>query len=202
MIHAGIGVTHVNAFLTSVNIPPIDAKNMKRKEREIGPAIESLAKKSCTDALWEEREISNDELKLSYDMGWQKRGRGFNSQTGVGHMIGHKGGKVVGYKTRNKRCVTCHKAFRSGKRAKKHDCRRNWYQSSKAMEPDVAKEISLEIMTELDTGIHSIIGDEDSTTTKILREEVDSKIMKESDIIHVKRTLNNHLHAIKLTTKS
>ena len=77
MLHAGIGPTHVNALLTSINLPPVGQNTLKAREREIGPAIESVAKKSCEEAIECERKLG-----ASYDMGWQKRGKGHNSLTG------------------------------------------------------------------------------------------------------------------------
>lgn len=201
MLHAGVGPTHVNALLSSMNIPPIARNTLKRREREVGPAVEKVAKRSCTDAFSEEREKSGGEnITTSYDMGWQKRGRGYNSLTGVGHMIGLKSRKVVGYKTRNKRCSICHFATLRRKRPRRHDCRRNWSQSSKAMEPDAAVAIAMDIS---DSGgsIASIIGDNDSTTIKKLREEVDHDIEKQADIVHTKRSLNNSLHEMKKANK-
>ena len=64
-------------------------------------------------------------LRVSFDCGWAKRGRAMNSLTGVGVNIGTETGKVVGYATRNKRCITCDVAQRLGRPPRKHDCRRN-----------------------------------------------------------------------------
>lgn len=90
MLHAGIGPTHVNALLTSLNLPAVNEKTMKSREREVGPAIETIAKKSCEEALkaekdfWKKGETEEDVVNIgvSFDMGWQKRGKGHNSLTG------------------------------------------------------------------------------------------------------------------------
>ena len=92
MLHAGIGPTHVNALLTSVNLPAVGESTLKAREREVGPAIEEVAKRSCLDALqaekryWTSKEVSDEPASVaigaSYDMGWQKRGKGHNSLTG------------------------------------------------------------------------------------------------------------------------
>lgn len=91
MLHAGIGPPHVNALFTSINLPPVSKNILKVREREIGPAIESVAKKSCEEAIeiekrfWSSEENSGAEtinIGVSYDMGWQKRGKGHNSLTG------------------------------------------------------------------------------------------------------------------------
>ena len=89
MLHAGIGPTHVNSLLTSLNVPAVGKNTLKAREREVGQAVEKLAKRSCEDALAAEKEYwRKDESEVtvaigtSYDMGWQKRGKGHNSLTG------------------------------------------------------------------------------------------------------------------------
>lgn len=93
MLHAGIGPAYVNALLTSINLPPVGENMLKTREREVGPAMESVAKKSCAEAIDAEKkcwidgrqELESDTVKIgaSYDMGWQERGKGHNSLTGV-----------------------------------------------------------------------------------------------------------------------
>lgn len=54
MLHAGIGETHINNFLTSMNVPPIHHKTLKRREREAGKGIETVANRLMAKALLEE----------------------------------------------------------------------------------------------------------------------------------------------------
>lgn len=99
-VHAGIGPTHVNAFLTSMNIPPIAHTTLNRRQMEAGLKIESVAKQSCITSTSFERDMqmkadgscdlesenkntAQVNLTVSYDMGWQKRGRAHNSLTGL-----------------------------------------------------------------------------------------------------------------------
>ena len=42
MEHAGIGPTHVNNFLSSLNVPPVSEWMLRNREEEIWPAIEQL----------------------------------------------------------------------------------------------------------------------------------------------------------------
>ena len=51
MLHAGIGPSHVNSLLTSINLPAVAENTLKAREREIGPVIEKVAKESCETAL-------------------------------------------------------------------------------------------------------------------------------------------------------
>ncbi|CAG5109298.1 Protein of unknown function [Cotesia congregata] len=46
-LHSGIGATHVNKMLASVDMPSIDSKMFKKYENEIGTAVEEVAKESC-----------------------------------------------------------------------------------------------------------------------------------------------------------
>ena len=94
MLHAGIGPTHVNQLLSSINVPSGGESTLKAREREVGPQIEKLAKESCLESLerernlWkEESEKENVEIGASYDMGWQKRGKAHNSLTGTLHIV-------------------------------------------------------------------------------------------------------------------
>ena len=74
-----------------LNIPPVHGDTLKAREREIGPAIEDIANTSCERMLEEEKkqwgstERVNETVPIgaSYDMGWQKRGKGHNSLTGT-----------------------------------------------------------------------------------------------------------------------
>ena len=89
MLHAGIGPSHVNALLTSINTPPVSQSTFKAREREVGPAIKEAAKASCEEAMEVEKECWRKETEevvsigASYDMGWQKRGKGHNSLKGL-----------------------------------------------------------------------------------------------------------------------
>lgn len=206
MIHAGIGPTHVNAFLTTMDIPAVSSTMLQGRSSEAGPAIEVVAKASCTAARIAERtaeleksstpdEGQDVHIPVSYDMGWQKP-RGFNSLTGTGHVMGPNTGYVLDYETRNKRCAQCDSAKRRKEIAKTHDCRKNFSGSSKAMEGSVAVSLFKKAL-DTNTKYKTLIGDDDSTTIAWLRAEVDSEVEKQSDINHSKRALHGQLAAIK-----
>ena len=44
-LDAGTGETHLNTILTTLNIPPMSRSTFKRREREVGLAVEHVAKK-------------------------------------------------------------------------------------------------------------------------------------------------------------
>ncbi|MES9904366.1 MAG: hypothetical protein ABW168_17025 [Sedimenticola sp.] len=57
MVHAGIGEKHLNALLTTLGVPHINAKTLKRRERDIGPFIEKTAKESCLESSYAEKAL-------------------------------------------------------------------------------------------------------------------------------------------------
>jgi hypothetical protein len=119
-LHAGIGQTHINNLLATTNIPGLTNNTFKHRGREVGLAVEKVAKKSCKQVINDEKIIAlsngiqSDENKVlpvacSFDMGWQKRGKGHNSNTGH-------------YTTRVKTCRCCDYVKAKNIAAKPHDC--------------------------------------------------------------------------------
>ena len=287
MIHVGEGAKHVRQFMATLNMPSPCQKTMKKKEREVGQALEQLAAETCREATEQEkmavsRKRKHDDLEgegdeptgpqspaqnknglelvcficdksvpstlrtcaqcsrkfhhmcgadehgklcnvclqggpapgpdksasttvglaVSYDMGWAKRGKGHNSLEGVGHAIGVETGKVLSFGTRKKRCATCWRSEQRGVSPPKHDCRRNWYGSAKAMEGDVAVQLASQAReTTLDVSYSTFIGDDDACTISKLHKEVSADIEKWSDVVHAKRSLGKHLFELRDNTK-
>ena len=113
-LHSGMGNTHLNNLLSTMNVPTMNHNLFKRREREVGNALEKVATDSCKFNSNLEKKIaekssglSADRLPgvaVSYDMGWQKRGREHNSATGHGAAMGPATGKNLSYSTRCKMC--------------------------------------------------------------------------------------------------
>ena len=55
-LHAGMGHTHVNHLLSTMNVPTISHKAYKVREREVGSCVEALVKESCNDVIYLQRE--------------------------------------------------------------------------------------------------------------------------------------------------
>lgn len=109
---SGIGYTHVNSFLMTLNVPTINRTAYKRRQREIGLAIEEVASNSCQMVLGNEVEIEKANgrtpdhdglmpLSVSYDMQWLKRRRANDSLTGHGAIMRYKTKKVLHFSSPN-----------------------------------------------------------------------------------------------------
>nr|XP_006821803.1 PREDICTED: uncharacterized protein LOC102801212 [Saccoglossus kowalevskii] len=183
--------THVNNFLASLNIPGIHHKTLKKREREAGVGIENVAKRLCVKALTEEQKLSSHEnqVDISFDGAWQRRGSGkeYNSLSGHGAAIGEATGKIMGYAVRSKGCNICENGDMN---TRKHDCRKNWTGSSKAMEGDIAVEVVKTINQTSAKTVYLTIH-EDTTTIHKLRTEINQDIEKRPDMNHTKKGLGN-----------
>ena len=135
-----------------MNIPTLNSTTFKQREREVGKAVEIVAKTSCQESLNEERsqalcggsqpdENNMVSVHFSFDMGCQKCGKGHNSRTGHAAVMSLTTAKVLDYPTTTKSCRFCDYAKGSNKTTKAHDCRKNHTASSKAMEPASAVEM-------------------------------------------------------------
>ena len=96
-------------------------------------------------------------------MGWQKRGRGFNSKTVHAAVKGLSTGKVLDYTTKNKMCRSCDGAKKAGKQPNNHDCRKNHSGSSKSVEPLAVVQLFNKV-TKSNAKFSVYTGDDDSMT--------------------------------------
>ena len=206
-LHAGMGHTHVNHVLSTMNVPTISHSTYKTREREVGCCVEAVVKESCKKVICEEKkynQIEKDgvvEMAASYDMGWQKRGKGHNSSTGHGAAMGLTTGKVMDYATRCKNCRICAQAKSEGKVPQNHDCRKNHAGSSKSMESSVACELWNKAPLYQAPNTQFTIGDDDTTTLSQMQEKVPYGVEKWSDITHAKRSLTTRLYNISQHNK-
>ena len=172
MLHAGIGETHINNMLTTMNLPRIGHKSLKKRENEIGAVLEIFAKGLADSALETEKELTekNHEvggvagIEVSIDSAWQKRGsqRSYNSLSGFTSTIGKQTKKVVHFNSRIKRCRTCMRALKRKKNPPSHKCNVNWHGSAKAMEPDMFVEM-IQDSSNKGVKIAKVAGDDDNT---------------------------------------
>ncbi|XP_024890355.1 uncharacterized protein LOC112466488, partial [Temnothorax curvispinosus] len=176
-------------------------KNPKSSTTENIVAVKNVLSNESNDLESPEEQNSIVKLKAAYDAGWQKKGSGrsYNSLTAHGIGIGSKNKLVIGYATRNKRCIFCEK----GHPPEDHDCRLNHTGSSKSMEASMAVEIFAKnpMLKEEGVVIGTIISDDDSSTIAQLRRESEHPVEKESDKNHAVCTLSKALWALKIPSK-
>ena len=60
MLHAGVDETHLNDILTSVDVPAVCHKTVKKVERQVGMGIESCAACSCEASLRLECQLTQE----------------------------------------------------------------------------------------------------------------------------------------------
>ena len=182
-LHQGLGHSHYEGLMAAMNVQPVAASMFKRVEREVGRVIEETASESCEKWREEEKCVSTDGgVKVSFDQGWQKQGHAHNSKTGQGTLVGFETGKCVDFDTKNTYCRKCLEAEKKCVTTEPHDCRRNHYGSSKAMEAAVAVEL---------------FGKEQYSVLIViskLREEVHSGIEKWSEVNHATCTMTKALY--------
>ena len=80
-------------------------------------------------------------LTVSFDMGWQKRGRSYNSLSGHAFLIDVHTGKVVAMEVYSKKCLKCSNFAKQGLTTEEfpdHKCAKNYEGSSKGMEATAA----------------------------------------------------------------
>ncbi|XP_051157864.1 uncharacterized protein LOC127279510 [Leptopilina boulardi] len=139
---------------------------------------------------------------VSFDMGWSKRGNGrsYDSLNGYDAIIGFFTGKILDYRTRNRKCRKCD----LGHSVSDHDCRKNYHGSAKAMEADVGEELinRSNILKRKNLNVKVVIGDEDSTTMAAvnnanLKNNVSKKVYKLADMNHCKQNAVNLASAVR-----
>ena len=107
--HSGLGRhSQYSGLLATLGLPSLTAQNYKHWERESGKTVEVVSKRCCEIYTEVEKNESKSQtcddeivkIGVSYDMGWRKRGRTYDSSSGMGSAIGVKTGKVLSYATR------------------------------------------------------------------------------------------------------
>lgn len=202
MINGGFGESHVNGFLSSLNIPTITQSTLKSREREITPHLHKMAEDSCNKHLREEISMSDGNLTAGFDGAWQKRGTGraYNSLTGHASLIGNKTKKCIGISVMGKRCRICEHAEKKGVPPRNHNCCRNWSGSAKSMEPAMACEM-LQGIKDQGNRVQTLVMDNDSTTIARVKATVDPAITKKSDSNHTRKGFTGSLVELGNTYK-
>ena len=107
-------------------------------------------------------------VDVSGDMGWQKRGKGFDSLTGHCMLIGDRTGKVLCYKNYSKSCKQCQSDEKTNKTTV-HDCSKNYDGSSKGMEAHGLFDCVLDLWKDTKLVVDRFVIDDDATTKSYVR---------------------------------
>ena len=54
-LHTGVGQTHLDGILATMNVPTMSRASFKTREREAGTAVESIAKVTCQQIITSEK---------------------------------------------------------------------------------------------------------------------------------------------------
>ena len=120
-------------------------------------------------------------------MSWRKRGKSFDSSSGMGSIIGLNTKKVILYGIRNQDCCICKNAESWQRSPKAHDCRRNHTGFSKSMESSVVVQLFNKAPLQ-GMCLSTYVGNEYSTTESRLKALVEYEMVKWIDVNHAKRT--------------
>ena len=168
----GGGHAPLTESMAVLGVPSLTKKAFISIEKRIGEWWWALFEDSMKEAGNEERSIAIANgryhqgvpaITVIIDGGWSKRSHkhSYNAKSGVGIIIGKETKKILYLGVRNKYCSACNKA--AGGIPPKHDCFKNWSESSSAMETDII--LKRFLTSEQQHGLRYIefIGDGDSS---------------------------------------
>jgi hypothetical protein len=112
-------------------------------------------------------------LTVSFDMGWQKRGRSYNSLSGHAFLIDAHSGKIVAMQVHSKSCLKCSRAVKKGiaeENVPEHKCPKNYDGSSKGMEATAALEMVKRLCKheEVQVYVKEMVLNDDASTRALL----------------------------------
>ncbi|PRP74896.1 hypothetical protein PROFUN_15923 [Planoprotostelium fungivorum] len=219
-ITLGGGASLLDRLFGFLHVPHLMThRTFDKISRKIGSIIGIIAEESKEKSCHTEVSLSEEagaavnfvlsKKNIPLDACWSKRSHMHHgsASAGTGVVIGQKSHKVILHGVRCKECDICRvgeEKVAKGvwKKVKDHYCSRNWHQSAKAMEADIAVQCFLEAS---DHGmiISTLIGDEDSSVQKHLRdlEDVIEPIEKLSDFTHIKRNFGSQLYGLLASFK-
>ncbi len=143
-ISTGGGFARLHESMGILGVPVMAPKNFVATERSIGLWWQEKLNKEMIAAGREEKRLAEERgdyhegvpaITVVVDAGWCKRSHrhSYNAKSGVGIIVGQVTGKLLYLGVRNKECTACKQGFE----VDKHQCFKNWDQSSSEMEPDI-----------------------------------------------------------------
>ena len=187
-ITLGMGTSDTSKYLGFLGLyGSQNRKAFTKLELEVGKTLRKIAKKVFKNNMLQEIKLTIEDmtktmsfekwnnlpdnhpekpraqLTVSFDMGWQKRGRSFNSNSGHAFLVGGKTRKVIAFLTCMKKCTVCEKYDKKNKEAPEHCCPRNYTGSSKGMEAFAGVQLVTEVWDTFHACVSQICANEDST---------------------------------------
>lgn len=162
----------------AINVKMCDQKTFTHKGNMLETSLMELRDEVYHDAISEEAAIavekaSVDEdgipcLPVIIDGAWNKRafGHGYSASAGCGVILGAETGKVLYSGSKQKRCKACDYGNVD------HRCYANWTGPPGGMEGVIIVEGFKEVFEKYNIKFTKVIGDDDSTVFRKIKEEV------------------------------
>ena len=152
-------------------------ENMEKEiELTISETSSSLTFNECDKLDNDHPQKDRANLAVSHDMGWQKRGRSFSSNSGHAFLVGASTRKVLGFMVCMKRCNLCEQFDKKiDKEPPEHECPRNHKGSSKGMEAFAGAKLVEEVWDNCHACVAKICADEDSTTCAQMKHSISER---------------------------
>ena len=143
----GGGHAQLQENVSVLGVPVMTKKSFIRTEKDIGEWWRMRLTESMIETGKEEKRLAEERgdyhngvpaITVVLDGGWSKRSHKhtYNAKSGVGVIIGKCTGKLLHIGVRNKYCTSCTQGIPKDK----HDCYKNWEESSSQMETDIILE--------------------------------------------------------------
>ena len=143
----GGGHAQLQETMSVFGVPVMTKKSFIRTEKDRGEWWRMRLNESMIEAGKEEKRLAEERgdyhngvpaITVVVDGGWSKHSHKhtYNAKSGVGIIIGKCTGKLLHIGVRNKYCTSCTQGIPKDK----HDCYKNWDESSSQMETDIILE--------------------------------------------------------------
>lgn len=211
MRRIGVGHKGLEKFCGTMNMPPPAAsKNYDKLMLKLGIASEKVAKTSMIDAAYEVKCTVGEEIGVSYDGSWQRRG--YSSLNGVGTIISVDTGKILDTTILSRYCKTC--AVNENMKTEKPDEYENWWVkheencqlnhtgSSSSMETAGAVQIFSRSLSKYGLKYLKFYGDGDSSSFNAVQNIYADSVVKKFECLgHYQKRVGNRLRNLRKKNK-
>ena len=143
----GGGHAHLSETMSVLGVPVMAKNAFVQTKKDIGEFWHLRLTDAMVEAGREEKRLAEGkgelhegvpDITVIVDGGWSKcsHHHSYKAKSGVAIILGRRTGKLLHIGVRNKYCTAC----AQGVPKQKHDCYKNWDQSSSQMETDILLE--------------------------------------------------------------